>query len=189
MRSRSPRYCSEIGLTLCEAPQLSRASPIISTHQLNCHVAKSVMDEREIVAARARSSDLLRAASANAPYGPDSALDMMGNMITYKTSINARVLFVGINPHPGSYRRGVPFSNNKTYLLNRSGLLEEAESDLKDDRLLKTNSHDKKVSTEIRVEFPEPRRSSDGRCQFNLKHGEEQAGIRGAKNHSAASQE
>lgn len=60
-------------------------------------------------------------------------------MIAYKTSKSARILFVGINPHPGSYRRGVPFSNNKMfwYLLNRSGLLEEAESDLKDDKLLK----------------------------------------------------
>ena len=32
-------------------------------------------------------------------------------MIDYKTSKCARILFVGINPHPGSYRRGVPFSN------------------------------------------------------------------------------
>jgi double-stranded uracil-DNA glycosylase len=60
-------------------------------------------------------------------------------MIAYKTSKNARILFVGINPHPGSYRRGVPFSNNKMfwYLLNRSGLIEEADSDLKDDQSLK----------------------------------------------------
>ena len=43
-------------------------------------------------------------------------------MIAYKISKNARILFVGINPHPGSYRRSVPFSNNKMfwYLLNRS---------------------------------------------------------------------
>jgi double-stranded uracil-DNA glycosylase len=56
-------------------------------------------------------------------------------MIEYKISANARILFVGINPHPGSYRRGVPFSNNKMfwYLLNRAGLLDEAESDLKND--------------------------------------------------------
>jgi TDG/mug DNA glycosylase family protein len=54
-------------------------------------------------------------------------------MITYKTSNGARILFLGINPHPGSYRRGVPFSNNKMfwYLLNRAGLLQEAEEDLK----------------------------------------------------------
>jgi hypothetical protein len=31
-------------------------------------------------------------------------------MIVYKVSKNARILFVGINPHLGSYRRGVPFS-------------------------------------------------------------------------------
>lgn len=60
-------------------------------------------------------------------------------MIAYKTSKDARVLFVGINPHPGSYRRGVPFSNNKMfwYLLNRAGLLHEAEKDLKNDQSLK----------------------------------------------------
>lgn len=60
-------------------------------------------------------------------------------MIAYKVSKNARILFVGINPHPGSYQRGVPFSNNKMfwYLLNQAGLLNEAESDLKNDKLLK----------------------------------------------------
>ena len=51
-------------------------------------------------------------------------------MIAYKTSKNAKILFVGINPHPGSYRRGVPFSNNKMfwYLLNRAGLLDEVKA-------------------------------------------------------------
>jgi double-stranded uracil-DNA glycosylase len=46
---------------------------------------------------------------------------------------------MGINPHPGSYRRGVPFSNNKMfwYLLNRAGLLREVESDLRNDQHLK----------------------------------------------------
>ena len=60
-------------------------------------------------------------------------------MIAYKTSNNARILFVGINPHPGSYRRGVPFSNNKMfwYLLTRAGLLDEVESDLKHDESLR----------------------------------------------------
>jgi double-stranded uracil-DNA glycosylase len=60
-------------------------------------------------------------------------------MIAYKTSKDARVLFVGINPHPGSYRRGVPFSNNKMfwYLLNRAGLLHEAQRDLRNDQSLK----------------------------------------------------
>lgn len=60
-------------------------------------------------------------------------------MIAYKVSNNPKILFVGINPHPGSYRRGVPFSNNKMfwYLLNRAGLLNEAENDLKNDESLK----------------------------------------------------
>jgi TDG/mug DNA glycosylase family protein len=60
-------------------------------------------------------------------------------MIEYKVARSLRILFVGINPHPGSYRRGVPFSNNKTfwYLLNRSGLLNEDEAILRTDRGLK----------------------------------------------------
>ncbi len=60
-------------------------------------------------------------------------------MIEYKIAPGAKILFVGINPHPGSHRRGVPFSNNKMfwYLLNRAGLLTEAESDLKNDQTLR----------------------------------------------------
>lgn len=66
-------------------------------------------------------------------------------MIDYKTSKNARILFVGINPHPGSDRRGVPFSNNKMfwYLLNQAGLLQESMTDLKDDSKLKHIYDDK----------------------------------------------
>ncbi|SRR5579875_369719 len=60
-------------------------------------------------------------------------------MIKYKVSKGMMILFVGINPHPGTYRRGVPFSNNKTfwYLLNRTGLINEKVSDLRDDIKLK----------------------------------------------------
>lgn len=56
-------------------------------------------------------------------------------MITYYVSPDMRILFIGINPHPGSYKRGVPFSNNKTfwYLLNRAGLLRERIEDLRTD--------------------------------------------------------
>jgi|ERR1035437_10351456 TDG/mug DNA glycosylase family protein len=66
-------------------------------------------------------------------------------MIAYKISDQAKILFVGINPHPGSYRRGVPFSNNKMfwYLLNRAGLLNEMESDLKNDESLRRIYDDK----------------------------------------------
>ena len=97
-------------------------------------------------------------------------------MITYKTSKNARVLFVGINPHPGSYRRGVPFSNNKMFynLLNRSGLLEEAESDLKDDRLLK-RIYDSKFLPKYRLNFLNLVDRPTVVAQ--LKNGEEQAGV------------
>ena len=75
-------------------------------------------------------------------------------MIAYKTSKGARILFVGINPHPGSYRRGVPFSNNKMfwYLLNRAGLLHETESDLKNDQSLKA-IYDKKFLSEYGLNF------------------------------------
>ncbi len=50
-----------------------------------------------------------------------------------------KILFVGINPHYGSFSRGIPFSNNKMfwYLLNRSGAIEEKEEELKDDRKLR----------------------------------------------------
>jgi len=60
-------------------------------------------------------------------------------MIEYKFGRKTSILFVGINPHPGSDRRGVPFSNNKTfwYLLNRAGLLHENEDDLRKDGNLK----------------------------------------------------
>lgn len=75
-------------------------------------------------------------------------------MITYKISKNAKILFVGINPHPGSYRRGVPFSNNKMfwYLLNRAGLLNELESDLKHDDSLKA-IYDKKFLQKYGLNF------------------------------------
>src|ERR1051325_7985048 len=99
-------------------------------------------------------------------------------MIAYKISKNARILFVGINPHPGSYRRGVPFSNNKMfwYLLNRAGLLQEAETDLRNDQLLKT-MYDKKFLPEYRLNFVNlvNRPTID---VTKLKKGEEEAGIK-----------
>ena len=101
-------------------------------------------------------------------------------MIAYKISKNARILFVGINPHPGSYRRGVPFSNNKMfwYLLNRAGLLQEAESDLKNDQLLK-GIYEKKFLPEYGLNFVNlvDRPTID---VTELKKGEEQAGVRRA---------
>ncbi len=58
-------------------------------------------------------------------------------MIRYQYK-NSRILFIGINPHPGSFSRGVPFSNNKQfwYLLLRAGLINESMSDLKKDASL-----------------------------------------------------
>lgn len=57
-------------------------------------------------------------------------------MIKYTLSKSAKILFVGINPHYGSYRRGIPFSNNKMfwYLLNRAGLIKENMEDLRSDK-------------------------------------------------------
>ena len=105
---------------------------------------------------------------------------MIEPMIAYKISKNARILFVGINPHPGSYRRGVPFSNNKMfwYLLNRAGLLQEAESDLKNDQLLK-GIYEKKFLPEYGLNFVNlvDRPTID---VTELKKGEEQAGVRRA---------
>ena len=59
-------------------------------------------------------------------------------MIRYRYR-NAKILFVGINPHPGSFSRGVPFSNNKMfwYLLSDAGLLNETRDELRNDDLLK----------------------------------------------------
>jgi TDG/mug DNA glycosylase family protein len=59
-------------------------------------------------------------------------------MIRYQFR-HAKILFIGINPHYGSYARSVPFSNNKMfwYLLNRAGIIKEDMKDLKDDKKLK----------------------------------------------------
>jgi TDG/mug DNA glycosylase family protein len=45
---------------------------------------------------------------------------------------------VGINPHPGSFNRRVPFSNNKLfwYLLSEAGLIKEKRDELRDDKTL-----------------------------------------------------
>ncbi len=59
-------------------------------------------------------------------------------MIQYHYN-NCRLLFVGINPHEGSYSRGVPFSNNKMfwYLLSRAGLLSETIDEMRNDEKLR----------------------------------------------------
>jgi len=60
-------------------------------------------------------------------------------MIRYQVGYGLKILFIGVNPHPGSYRRGVPFSNNKMfwYLLSDAGLLDESREYLKNDENLK----------------------------------------------------
>jgi len=75
-------------------------------------------------------------------------------MIEYKIAGNLKILFVGINPHPGSYRRHVPFSNNKTfwYLLNRAGLLNEDENELRTDSGLK-KMYDQRFMQRYRLGF------------------------------------
>ncbi len=59
-------------------------------------------------------------------------------MIRYQYT-NAKLLLVGINPHNGSFDRGIPFSNNKLfwYLLLRAGLIKESMDDLSNDARLK----------------------------------------------------
>ena len=75
-------------------------------------------------------------------------------MIRYKVSNRPRILFVGINPHHGSFRRGVPFSNNKTfwYLLNRAGVLEENAEEMRSDRALK-HIYEAKFLQKYRLNF------------------------------------
>lgn len=65
-------------------------------------------------------------------------------MIRYQYK-DASLLFVGINPHPGSFERAVPFSNNKLfwYLLARAGLIQEEIDDLRNDLKLKKIYKDK----------------------------------------------
>lgn len=59
--------------------------------------------------------------------------------IKYQISKETKLLFIGINPSPGTYIRGVPFSNNKSfwYLLSQAGILPETREELKDDQKLK----------------------------------------------------
>lgn len=65
-----------------------------------------------------------------------------------------RIFFVGINPHPGSFRRGVPFSNNKMfwYLLSRAGGIEEKIDQLRDDKKLK-HMYDTKFNKVYKLGF------------------------------------
>ncbi len=74
--------------------------------------------------------------------------------IHYKLSKNALIMFVGINPHPGSYSRGIPFSNNKTfwYLLNRSGIINEPLETLRNDKKLK-EVYENKFVQEYKLNF------------------------------------
>ncbi|AKM82528.1 TPA: hypothetical protein DD449_01700 [Candidatus Berkelbacteria bacterium] len=60
---------------------------------------------------------------------------------------NSNIVFVGINPHFGSFNRGVPFSNNKTfwYLLARAGVINEKIKDFSEDSKLK-EIYDKKFN-------------------------------------------
>ena len=59
-------------------------------------------------------------------------------MIRYLNN-KPKILFVGINPHPGSFKRGVPFSNNKLfwYLLSEAGLIKDKRDELRDNKTLR----------------------------------------------------
>jgi TDG/mug DNA glycosylase family protein len=59
--------------------------------------------------------------------------------VQYKITHHTKLLLIGANPSPGTYRRGIPFSNNKTlwYLLHDAGLIDEDRTILKDDAQLK----------------------------------------------------
>ena len=74
--------------------------------------------------------------------------------IRYKISKNALILFIGINPHPGSYTRHVPFSNNKMfwYLLSRSGIIDEPISALRNDAKLR-EMYEKRFVQKYRLNF------------------------------------
>jgi double-stranded uracil-DNA glycosylase len=65
-----------------------------------------------------------------------------------------KILFVGINPHLGSFDRGVPFSNNKSfwYLLSDAGIIHEKRDELRDDESLK-RMYTKKFNAVYRLGF------------------------------------
>jgi len=65
--------------------------------------------------------------------------NMQYTNIKYQVSHDSKILFIGTNPSPGSYHRGVPFSSNKSfwYLLHDAGLLPENRNELQDDKTLK----------------------------------------------------
>lgn len=65
-----------------------------------------------------------------------------------------KILFVGINPHFGSFDRGVPFSNNKSfwYLLSDAGIIKEKRDELRDDKSLK-RMYTKKFNAVYRLGF------------------------------------
>jgi TDG/mug DNA glycosylase family protein len=102
-------------------------------------------------------------------------------MIEYKVARDLKILFAGINPHPGSYAQGVPFSNNKTFwhLLNRAGLFQEEEDVLRTDRGLK-EMYDERFLSRYRLGFinlvERPTRQVT-----ELKKGEEKAGVERAR--------
>ncbi len=97
-------------------------------------------------------------------------------MIKYYLPKHAKILFIGINPHHGSFRRGVPFSNNKTfwYLLNQSGIINEKLEDLRDDAKLK-EIYSRKFSSVYRLGLINVI-SRPSRNVSELKKGEEAAG-------------
>lgn len=65
-----------------------------------------------------------------------------------------KILFVGINPHFGSFDRGVPFSNNKSfwYLLSGAGIIQEKRDELRDDESLR-RVYTKKFNAVYRLGF------------------------------------
>ncbi len=99
-------------------------------------------------------------------------------MIKYKFSREMRILFVGINPHYGSFRRGVPFSNNKMfwYLLNQAKVIDENLADLKEDVRLK-EIYEKKFNPVYRLGFVNVI-NRPTRDISELRKGEENAGRR-----------
>ncbi|MEM3791513.1 MAG: uracil-DNA glycosylase family protein [Candidatus Micrarchaeaceae archaeon] len=102
---------------------------------------------------------------------------MAARRIRYFVPKNAKILFVGINPHYGSYRRGVPFSNNKTfwYNLSRSGLIEKSIDELRNDKELRrfyTTAFWKKYRFGFINLIDKPTRDVS-----QLKRGEEKEGV------------
>src|SRR5690348_1589951 len=89
-------------------------------------------------------------------------------------------MFIGLNPHPGCHKHGVPFSNNKAfwYQLSLAGLIDENEAELRQPRTL-ADLYNRKLTAEYGLSFINLVRYPTRRLA-DLKRGDEIPGVKTA---------